>query len=418
MAMRAGNCVLVIVSRNQIMKYIDVHKTLKSSINYTDNLKTIQEFIEVRNFTFTSNNGYILPNGSDDTLIGYDLKCETGIMHEMLGIHDSDVKDNISFRYHVFSPVGTKKAKKIMLMFHGFNEKHWHKYLPWAKYIVDTTGKTVILFPIAFHMNRAPQEWSDLRLMYEVSNRRNKLFPDIIHSTMANTAISTRMHTKPQRFLWSGFQTYLDVIQLMDEYKSGQHPFIAPDAEIDMFAYSIGAFLAEILMMTNHENYFDKSKLVMFCGGPVFNRLSPVSKLILDSQANVALYSYLVEHLDSHLKKDEKLRHYLCECPEGISFRSMLSYSAMSDLREERFRAIANRLLAITLKQDTVMPPYEVANTLQGKYRDVPVKVDIMDLPYPYKHEDPFPVLEKISDEVDAGFKRVFEPIGKFLSDR
>ena len=91
-------------------------------------------------------------------------------------------------------------------------------------------------------------------------------------------------------------------------------------------------------MMTNHRNYFDKSKLVMFCGGPVFNRLSPVSKFILDSQANVALYSYIVEHLDSHLKKDEKLRHYLCGCPEGISFRSMLNYGLMSDLREERLR--------------------------------------------------------------------------------
>ena len=400
------------------MKYLDAYKTLKNSINYTDNLKTIQNVIEVRNFTFTSNSCNILPdNSAQDTLSGYDRTCETGIVHEMLGIHDSDVKDNLSFRYHVFSPVGTEKAKQIVLMLHGFNEKHWHKYFPWAKYIVDTTGKTVVLFPIAFHMNRAPQEWSDTRLMYEVSNRRKELFPDIIHSTLSNTAISTRLHTNPQRFVWSGLQTYYDLIQFIDEYKAGSHPFIAPDAEFDMFAYSIGAFLAEILIITNHKNYFDKSKLVMFCGGPVFNRLSPVSKFILDSQANVALYSYLVEHLDSHLKKDEKLRHYLCEYPEGISFRCMLNYSAMSDLREERLRTIANRLLAITLKQDTVVPPYEVANTLQGKYRDIPVKVDMLYLPYLYKHEDPFPASEKISDEVDAGFKHVFEPIGKFLAD-
>ena len=400
------------------MKYIDTYKLLKNNIKYINRQITIPEVIEVKNFTFTSNNVHILPDDTDDTLNGYDLRSETGIVHEMLGIHDSDVKDNISFGYHVFSPVGTEKAKKIVLMLHGFNEKHWYKYFPWAKHIVDTTGKTVVLFPIAFHMNRAPQEWSDVRLMYEVSNRRRELFPDIIHSTLSNAAISTRMHTKPQRFVWSGLQTYYDVIQLMDEYKSGRHPFIAPDAEVDIFAYSIGAFLAEILILSNHRNYFDQSKLVMFCGGPVFNRLSPVSKFILDSQANVALYSYIIEHLDSHLKKDEKLRYYLCERPEGINFRSMLNYSVMSDLREERLRAIGHRLLAVALKQDMVAPPYEVANTLQGKYRDIPVRVDTYDFNYPYKHEDPFPALEKISDEVDAGFRRVFDSISKFLSDK
>ena len=401
------------------MKYIETYKILKNSINYTESRITIPEVMDVRNFAFTSNNCYILPDDSaENTHSGYDLRTETGITHKMLDIRDTDVKDNISFVYQVFSPVGAEKTDKIVLMFHGFNEKYWYKYLPWAKYIVDTTGKSVVLFPIAFHMNRAPQEWSHTRLMYEVSNRRKELFPDIIQSSLSNAAISTRLHTKPQRFIWSGLQTYHDIIQFMDEYKSGLHPFISPDAEVDVFAYSIGAFLGEILMMTNHENYFDKSKLVMFCGGPVFNRLSPVTKFILDSQANVALYSYIVEHLDSHLRKDEKLRHYLCERPEGISFRSMLNYGLMSDLREERLRDIGHRLLAVTLKQDTVVPPYEIANTLQGKYRDIPVRIDIHDLPYPYKHEDPFPALEgKISDEIDAGFKRVFDPTGKFLSD-
>ena len=400
------------------MKYIETFKLLKKNIKYTESQITIPNTIEIRNFTFTSNNGFILPaDSADDTHLGYDLQGETGIMHEMLNIHDIDVKENISFRYHVFSPIGTKKAEKIIFMFHGFNEKYWHKYLPWTKYIVDTTGKTIISFPIAFHMNRAPQEWSDTRLMYEVSNRRKEIFPDIIHSTLSNTAISTRLHTNPQRFIWSGMQTYYDVIQFMDEYKSGLHPFITPNAEVDVFAYSIGAFLAEILMMTNHKQYFDISKLVMFCGGSVFNRLSPVSKFIIDSQANVALYSYIIEHIDSYLKKDEKLRHYLCGTPEGVSFRSMLNYSVMSDLREERLRAIGNRLLAVALKQDTVAPPYEIVNTLQGKYRDIPIRVNIFDLPYPYKHEDPFPALEKISDEVDSGFKHVFDPIVKFLSE-
>ena len=89
----------------------------------------------------------------------------------------------------------------------------------------------------------------------------------------------------------------------------------------------------------------------------------------------------------------------------------------MSDFREDRLREIGHRMLAVALKQDTVVPPYEVANTLQGKYRDIPVRIEMHDLPYPYKHEDPFPALEKIRDEVDAGFKHVFAPMVKFLSD-
>jgi hypothetical protein len=398
------------------MKYIDTFRLLKNSINYADPEISIPGVAEIRNFTFSSGNCSILPDASDgDALNGFDMSDETGIMHELLGIHDADVQENLSFRYHVFAPAGTEKVREIVLMLHGFNEKYWYKYFPWAKHIADTTGKAVVLFPIAFHMNRAPQEWSNTRLMHRVSNRRKEQFPDIIHSTLSNAAISTRLHARPLRFLWSGLQTYYDIIQFIDEYKSGKHPFIAPDARIDLFAYSIGAFLSEILLITNHNNYFDRSKLAMFCGGPVFNRLSPVSKFILDSQANVALYSCLIEHLESHLKKDEKLRHCLCERPVGIAFRSMLNYGVMSDLRENRLREMSHRLLAVTLRQDTVVSPCEVAGTLQGRYRDIPVNVEIHDLPWPYRHEDPFPVLEKSGDEIDVGFKRVFDPIVQFL---
>ena len=398
------------------MKYIDTYNLLKSNINYTDELITIPDVVEIRNFTFTSKHRHILSDDSvDDSMLSYDLRHEIGEAYKMLDICDTDVEENISFRYHVFSPIGTEKAKEIVLMFHGLNEKHWQKYLPWAKHIVDTTGKTVVLFPIAFHMNRAPEAWSNARLMYEAGSRRKELFPDIVNSSLFNVAISTRVQTKPQRFIWSGLQTYHDVIQFIDEYKSGQHPFIAPDAKMDVFAYSIGAFLSEILVMTNYNNYFDKSKLVMFCGGPVLNRLTPASKLILDSEANVALYSFAIEHLDSHLKKDKKLNHYLCERPEGIVFRCMLNYGVMSDFREELLRKIGERLLAVTLKKDTVAPPYEATNTLQGRYRDIPVRVDMHDFAYPHTHEDPFPALKRISGEVDAGFRKIFDEIGAFL---
>jgi len=55
------------------MKYIDTFKLLKEKTNYTDNQITIPDVIEVRNFTFTSDKGCILPSdSSNDTRLGYD----------------------------------------------------------------------------------------------------------------------------------------------------------------------------------------------------------------------------------------------------------------------------------------------------------------------------------------------------------
>jgi hypothetical protein len=301
-------------------------------------------------------------------------------------------------------------------LFHGFNEKHWAKYSTWAKTLVDKTGKAVLLFPIAFHMNRAPLSWSDSHQMYVISQQRKKRHPEVICSTLSNVAISTRLHNKPQRFIWSGLQTYYDAISLVESIKANQHSDIAPDASIDFFSYSIGSLLAQVLMMTNEKGYFSKSRICMFCGGAVFNRLSPVSKFILDSEANVSLYSYVVEHLDSHMKRDKVLASYLSDShPEGVNFRSMLNYKIYTDFREERFRQMHDRILAVTLEKDTVVPAYEVINTLQGTKRDIPIEVDILDFPYSYKHEDPFPALTSIADAVDEEFTKAFERMCNFL---
>lgn len=407
------------------MKYIDTYNLLKSKVNYDDDFIEIDDKTVIRNFTFSSQNFKILPGEANYACDKHDYttdKCynfdnETGIVNDVLDIHDSTIEDNKAFRYHVFSPAGTTHTSQIVLMLHGFNEKDWQKYLPWAKRIVEKTGKTIVMFPIAFHMNRAPLAWSEKRMMYEASLQRKKKFPNLLHSSLSNVAISTRIHAKPQRFVWSGLQTYYDVINFIEDFKAGNHPFIKPNTQIDIIAYSIGAFLAQILIATNYNNYFDKTKLAMFCGGAVFNRLSPVSKFILDSEANVNLYSFIVEHLESHLKKDERLSHYLNnpEHPEGLSFRSMLNYKVLSNLREDVFRKMSNRMMAVTLSQDSVVPPYEVVNTLQGRNRDIPVNVYEIDFPYPYKHEDPFPALEKYQDDVDEQFNKVFEPICDFL---
>ncbi|MDL2241580.1 DUF6051 family protein [Bacteroidales bacterium OttesenSCG-928-L03] len=402
------------------MKYIDLHKHLKAIENYEDDFIPIDDLSVMRNYSFHSNYRFLLPGGlgnNDDYeyIPGLPEDYEPDVIQEMLNKKDAEISENIDFRYHIILPAGEAKSKGIILLFHGFNEKTWYKYLPWAKYISEKTGKAIVLFPIAFHMNRAPVEWSDARAMYQVSAQRKQRHPDLISSSLSNVAISTRLHNKPQRFLWSGLQSYYDVIDLVETIKNGDHPVIDKDATIDFFTYSIGAFLGQILMMTNKNGYFSNSRYAAFCGGVVFNRLSPVSKFILDSEANVSLYSFVVEHLESHFKRDEVLRHYMTNHPEGNNFRYMLNYRTETALRESLFRNMSDRFYAIALEKDTVVPPYEVINTLQGTRRDIPIPVEILDYPYDYIHEDPFPSLTKIADEVDEQFRRTFDKISDFL---
>lgn len=166
---------------------------------------------------------------------------------------------------------------------------------------------------------------------------------------------------------------------------------------------------------SNKNGYFSESRYATFCGGAVFNRISPVSKFILDSEANVSLYSFVVEHLESHMKRDEILRHYMKTEPEGKNFRCMLNYKTLTSYREEMFRKMADRIYAIVLEKDEVILPYEVMNTLQGVKRDIPIRIDTLDYPYKYIHEEPFPLQEKIKDEVDKQFRLTFDKIADFL---
>lgn len=402
------------------MKYIDLFNHLKKVVNYNDNEIEIDDETVIRNFTFESNYRFILPGGlgnNDDYeyIPGIPEDYEPDVIQEMLNKKDAEIPENIKFRYHMMMPKKEIKSKGIIFLFHGFNEKTWYKYLPWAKYILEKTGKSIVMFPIAFHMNRAPAAWSDTREMYRVSEQRKERHPDILCSSLSNVAISTRLHNKPQRFIWSGLQTYYDMIDFVEHIKADLHPAIDKDASIDFFSYSIGTFLGEILMMSNKNNYFSESKYATFCGGAIFNRLSPVSKFILDSEANVSLYSFVVEHLESHMKRDEVLRHYMHTDPEGNNFRSMLNYRTLTQEREKRFREMSHQFYAVTLAKDEVVPPYEVMNTLQGSRRDIPANIEVLDYPYKYIHEDPFPALSKIEDEVDKQFRYTFDKISNFL---
>ncbi|MDR3175335.1 MAG: DUF6051 family protein [Desulfovibrio sp.] len=407
------------------MQYHDLFDLFKDKVNFADPCIDFGNGLVLRNFDFHSRVRFPAPTleTSANTALPSSILADMGGndgVYALLNRADAEIGENLHFRYHGMFSSSRTRARGVVFMLHGFNEKHWTKYLPWAAHILLNTGKAVVMFPIAFHINRAPAAWSESRSMHRLSKERRKLYPELISSSLSNVAISTRLHNKPERFIWSGLETYHDLLDLVETIKRDEHPAIAADAGMDFFAYSIGALLVEITAMTNKSGYFSQSRNVAFCGGPVFNRLSPVSKFILDSEANVRLYSYLVEHLDSHMKNNPQLERLLTGMEEGVNLRSLLNYRVNLKYREEKLRSISDRFYAVALEQDEVVPPYEVINTLQGSRKDIGIRVDVLDYPYPYQHENPFPAGifsgGGLIAEIDRQFKRTFDPICAFLA--
>ena len=335
---------------------------------------------------------------------------------ERLDIADADVVENRCFRYALFTGAPETRASGAIFLFHGLNERSWDKYLPWAHRLVAQTGKAVVLFPIAFHMNRAPAAWSDPRLMQRVAGARQAASPTIVNASFANAAISTRLQAKPQRFCWSGLQTLYDILHLVDDVRAGRHPHLAPDASIDFFGYSIGAFLCEILLMADPGARFADTRLFMFCGGVTVDRMYPNARYILDSDATIALYSFFLARFENERRSDDRLDHYMsAEHAEGLYFRAMLNYPENRELRERRIAALSDRIAALALRRDTVIPATEVLNTLQGDFRAIPVRVEVADFPYAYNHVIPFPATAP-ADEVERSFDHVFTAAAAHLS--
>ncbi|MEG6502820.1 MULTISPECIES: DUF6051 family protein [unclassified Desulfovibrio] len=380
------------------MIYSKLVSFFSREIGFLDDVIPVGSDLVIRNFSFSS-----------------PARQRVGLTHSLpgnvtdLGNPDAEIQENNNFRYHVLMPAQTKKARSIVIMLHGLNERHWTKYMPWAASIAEMTGHAVVLFPLAFHMNRAPALWADPHRMARLSRDRKHTLPSLTNSSFVNAAISTRLYEQPERFILSGLESYYDLIELVEIIKNGLHPVVHKDATIDFFTYSIGTLLGDLLMMANMSGYFSESRHVSFCGGPVVSGLHPESKFILDSEA--------VHKLRQCLLSKEKLEVLLAANSRvEMAFRSMLDYGTCSNQREKLLRGIGARRYAIALADDMVASPKEILNTLGRKEKNG-ILVDIMQYTYTYRHEDPFPTNKKMTSNVDGQFQRTFDRICHFLKN-
>ncbi|PTL77972.1 DUF6051 family protein [Vitiosangium sp. GDMCC 1.1324] len=317
---------------------------------------------------------------------------------------DDGVTENLEFPYRILAPSGGGRSSRGVLVLHGLNERRWEKYLPWAKALVEGLGVPVILFPVAFHMDRSPALWAEPRTMRQLSRERMRRIPELEASSFANAALSTRLHARPDRFVWSGLRTLRDLTRLSESIQRGEEPLLAPGARLDFFAYSIGAFLAEILLMADDGARFAGSRLVTFCGGCLLSQTVPLSREILDSAAARALHR-LFENLDNEKQLRPELGRLLAEDAAGRAFELMVREDRHRSGREAALQRIGARMSAISLRGDRVMPAMAVAETLAGSG----ARVEILDPPYAYEHANPFPLQGTVEAEVERGFEAVFE---------
>ena len=335
-------------------------------------------------------------------------------LNDFMNESDKLIPENRSFLYPVFAP-GRPGSDKVIFLFHGLNERSWLKYLPWAHNLAELTDSYVVLFPISFHINRSPAAWKDPRAMIPLLKDRNSSVGEIDMSSFANIALSNRLTEDPMRFFKSGYQTVEDIIKLASDICDGRHPVIPRTRNINIFAYSIGAFLAEIMMMGNPGNLFSDSRLFIFSGGSVFSNMKGASKLIMDRRAFDRVYNYYLNDFEKTITGKNPLVDFLCSSPLGMAFRSMIDLGRFKTFRENMFKKLREQIHTISLSKDAIIPSRGVVSTL-GNFSDN-TNLKVWDFPFSYSHENPFPVFNApLSGMVDYCFERVFSEAALFLA--
>ncbi len=325
---------------------------------------------------------------------------------------DANIRQNKEFDYYLLRNSRAKKDTGLILLFHGLNERNWDKYLPWARSLNRETGKSVALFPIAFHMNRAPGAWSSPREMNGIACERRVLYPSIRGASFANAALSTRLQADPKRFLLSGYQTLEDVVALVRTIRAGRHPLVDRSTTIDFFGYSIGAFLSEFLVLGNPGKLFAESRAFLFCGGATLNAMSPVSRYIMDSEAGAEMRRYFSLDLGDEAERNPAVRWIFARLESlALLFRSLVSTETFRTVRETCLQTVRGRIRAVALAHDLVVPALSVKEGLAPSSA-----VQVFDFPYSYTHEQPFPLDSRIRPEVENAFEQLFTTAAGALS--
>lgn len=330
---------------------------------------------------------------------------------KFLGCLEEQISENTSFDYFIVTPdmdvSSGSRYNSAILLFHGLNERNWDKYLPWAEYLANKLERPIILFPLSMHINRSPLSWSNPRAMQKLINDEFGERPRTTNLSFLNYALSARLKSDPFRFYLSGRESIYNVYQLMNEIRGGRNKIISRGARIDIFAYSIGGLLSQVLLTSDVQGYFSDSKLFMFCAGSLFNEMNGSSKMIMDGETFNTLTTYFTTKFIFPQHEKRIIGDNLEQ-----AFISHIACHLGKEKREAFYRNNLHRVGIISLKQDKVIP---TAGILSAIGSDAACCLEEMDFPFHYSHEIPFPVTNENAAERKYYFEKVFGRAAEFL---
>ncbi len=368
---------------------------------------------------------------------------------------DAAIDENLCFHYPVFIPGRTgsgsglgsgsgsggrrpsKRFTRATILLHGLNERRWDKYLPWAAALCRLTNSPVIMMPVAYHLNRAPGIWSDIRTMMPISKKRKGDDSTNPTASFVNAALSQRLEDRPDRFLTGGMQTISDVERVIRLIRSDKDSLLAPDAEIHFFSYSIGCTLTEALLMIDAEREEEQqilsgSRACLFCGGSLLEYANPVSRAILDDRAAWRLNQFFDAFVKTEFYSQDVTDREDCnpvrkpqkqqDTPENNAtlpkiFASLLRHSFASDYRQSLFQKISSRILGITLDIDSVFPGRGLHETWTDPEGKELISITEFTGPPQSSHVVPFPIGTDAEEqrESDHAFSQIFAHAADFL---
>jgi hypothetical protein len=364
--------------------YIGIDKAIRRQGAWSDSQPVSCAAGDLYNLAFVSGNAGCLLGGARYDCPDHGVTFDGEATDD--DVIDCCIQENIQFRYPLLReptrPGGLRRHDRAIILLHGLNERSFAKYLPWAHQLRQRTGTPVVLFPLAFHMNRVLPAWATEQK--RIYLRRSALV-DNDGTHRFNATLSERLDNHPERFFWGAVQSYLDLRDLARQIRSGRHLHLSRDARVDFLGYSAGGYISLILLLEDAEGLFTASRAVIFGSSVPTRDLNLLSPLILDSAAEAAITRMYVRRIDS--LPGARMQHWFQNHGEGKWVRALSGLMADRSLLEQRLRQIGARILGIANTNDDVAPVGAMLNSLQGLRRDTGIRVAEFDLGL---HESPF----------------------------
>jgi hypothetical protein len=339
---------------------------------------------------------------------------------------DQGEAENLAFALPLVLPRRQGPFSRVIIILHGLNESEYRKFFPWACTLASA-GLPVMLFPIAFLVNRRPRHWMGNAETQRRMQERQAM-PGNTVVTRYNAILSGRLDRYPERLFLSGRQSYFDLLDLVaslcrgsvtvadgsDNARVPQRPF-AERTQVDFLAYSIGGYLTlSLLLGEGNTPDLVASRAVIFAAGAPFAHpdpalnANPLSPFILDGRATDRVRQFY----------GSTAAEPWLDNPQGRWCRAVLR--AEHDVLDPPLRRLRARLFTIGNTADTVIPPDGMVETFGALDCLLPMGA----------HEYPFSVADvweagvirsivrsyNIHPSYEEGFRRFIQAILGFLA--